>query len=355
MLIYKKYIAKSIFYPLLTFSCVLTFLVWVTQIFKLLYLIDKGVNFSEFFKIVILILPSLFFMISPLISVLSVIYTYNKLQNQRQIIILKMTGISNFSIAKPALMIATLITLFTYYISFYLMPLSYNTLKNNLSNFREYYVSNIIDEKIFNQISKHITIYVDKKKPNGLLEGIILFDSQNLNQRSVLFAKTGKIITNNHTPIFHLSDGFKHSFDQNGNLTKLSFDDLSVEIKNNKNNKNDRDKTSLELYVDEMLWPDDKLSTNKKIRLMIDGHQRIIWPLFNYCLVFLALSIFLVHQYNRESNIKQIIYSTIPVIIVTYFHFTFQKIAYQQPIYIYGCYINLFLCILFSIWQIRKT
>jgi len=354
MLIYKKYIAKSILYPLVALSFVLTSLVWITQILKLLPLIDKGIALSDFLSLVILFLPSLFFMISPLIAVIAVIYVYVKLKDDRQLIILKASGLSNFAIAKPALLIATIITLISYYISLHLMPLSYNKLKYSLSDFRENYVSNIVTERTFNQLSKYTTIYVDKKNPDGTLEGIILFDNKVPESHSVLFAKIGAIITNDGIPVFQLKDGFRQSFDDQQNLTKLYFDDLLIEIKNNNIEKNDRNKTSLELYINEMLWPDEELHEERKTRRLIDGHQRLIWPFFNYALVFLAVSMFLGRPYSRKTSLKQMAYTFAPLFIVAYFHFSLQKIAYQEPIYIFGCYLNLFLCIIFSIWQSNR-
>ena len=31
-----------------------------------------------------------------------------------------------------------------------------------------------------------------------------------------------------------------------------------------------------------------------------------------------------------------------------------QKIAYQEPLYIFACYLNIFLCIIFSVWQTNR-
>src|SRR5574343_642344 len=102
MTIYKKYIAQTILYPFITLTFVLTTLVWITQILKLLYLLERGVKLIDFLQLIILIVPSIFFMISPFISVLAVIYVYSKLQENRQLIILRIAGLSNFALAKPA-------------------------------------------------------------------------------------------------------------------------------------------------------------------------------------------------------------------------------------------------------------
>ncbi len=349
MLIYKKYIIKSILSHIFTFSCVLVTLTWITQIFKLLYLIEKGIAINQFFKLTLLVLPSLFLTISPIITALATIYVYNNLQYENQLIIFKTSGFSNFTITKPALLVATIITIFAYYISLYLVPLSYNKMQTDLNHFRETYVSNIITEKTFNQISKYVTIYVNNKNEENVLEGIILFDNKISEQKSVLFAKLGKIISDEQKPIFHLQDGFRHCFDKNGNLTKLFFDNLFFEINSKKNIINNRNKKGL--YIHEMFWnKDSSMSQEKKERLIVDGHQRLIWPLFNYCLTFLALSIFLSLSYNRKSNIRQILFAVIPLISIIYLHFTFQKIAYQNPIYILACYLNIMLGIIISLW-----
>ena len=209
---------------------------------------------------------------------------------------------------------------------------------------------------MFNQISQDFTIYLDKKDADGTLERVILFDNRIPKDRTVLFAKAGKIITHGDVPLFQLKQGFRQSFDSNNNITKLYFDELLIAIKNDDPDKDDRGKTSLELYVQEMLKPINNLPEESKGRLIVDAHQRLIWPMFNYVLVFLALSMFLTTKNDsRKSNIKQMFYTFLPIVIVTYFHFTLQKAAYKEHLYIFACYLNIFLCIVFSIWKINKS
>ena len=356
MLTYKKYILKSILPPLAMLTLVLTSLVWITQTLRLIHLIDKGIEFKHFLKLTILLIPSLLFMILPIIAVLTVIYVYNRLKDERQLIILRNSGLSNYDLAKPALLIATIITIIAYCISAYLMPLSYNNLKQGLSNFRESYVSNIIDTRTFNQISKHSNIYVDRKNSDGFLEGIVLFDNKVPEHRTILFAKKGRILTSSqYVTEIELIDGLRHSYDKLGHLTKLYFDHLIVIVNGENSDPNERSRTSIELYIHEMLWPDKTLSVEKRRRFITDGHLRIVWPLFNFAFVFLALSIFLNQSYNRKIHIKHFILTFTPVLLLAWFHFTLQKVAYKDLNYIFLCYTNVFLCIIFSIWQSTRN
>ncbi|GAB4162197.1 MAG: LptF/LptG family permease [Rickettsiaceae bacterium] len=269
---------------------------------------------------------------------------------------LRSAGLSNYAIAKPALLVAVYLTVISYYVSAHLMPISYNLLKLSLSGFRENYISSIIEARTFNQISKYITIYVSKKHSDRSMEGVILFDNKAPDNRTIFFAKNGEIITfDQQRTEFELTEGVRHSYDSSGNLTKLYFDSMVVDVVSDSTNFSNRSKTSLELFIHELLWPSDKVSIEKQSRLIIDGHSRLIWPLFNFIFVFLALSTFLNFSYSRKVNVKQYIYTFIPVIIASYFHFTLQKIAYKDLDYVFLCYANVFICIIFSILQSTRN
>lgn len=355
MLLYKKYIIGTIIPPFFTITAVFTFLVWIIQTLKFIYLLDNGVRLKHFFGLAVLLIPFLLFMILPIILVITIIFVYNRMMEERQITAFRNSGISNYQIAKPALFVAFVVTIFSFYLSAYLMPVSYSSLKEQLGYFKNNYVSNIIEPKIFNQISKHTTIYVNKKTPDHLLKGIILFENKATTSRSIIFAKEGRVvISKDQIAEFHLSEGVRHSYDKNNNITKLSFDNLIVSLVNENIESGSKNKNSAELFLHEMFWPDSDISSDRKNRLVTDAHLRIIWPVFNFVFVFLALSVFLHQSYNRKSQVKQFIWAFLPVIIAAYIHFTAQKVAYHNLQYIYLCYINIFLCIFFGVWQNMK-
>ena len=238
----------SILPPLAVFTVILTSLVWITQTLKLINLIDKGIELKVFLKLIIFLIPSLLFMILPIITVLTIIFVYNRLQDERQLIILRSSGLSNFDLARPALLVTIFVTFFAYYLSAHLMPLSYNNLKQGLLNFKESYVSKIIEAKTFNQISKHSNIYVEKKNPDDSLEGVVLFDNKIPENRTIFFAQKGEILSSEQqTTEIVLTDGLRHSYDQRGHLTKLYFDSLIFAISSDSGNSVDRDRAGLEL------------------------------------------------------------------------------------------------------------
>lgn len=355
MLIYNRYIINTILPVILTVGAVSISLILIIQTMSFLGYLDKGMDIISFFKLMSYLIPYLFFIASPLVSVISTLYVYANLQEERQLIILKSSGLDNFKLAKPALTIAVIVSIVSFFISFYLLPKSYGALKYQVNYFKDTYVSNIIEEKSFNQISKFLTLYVEKKLSNNELSGIALFDSKNENEKTVLMAKKGEIIrTQEGATSFILSNGERHTYDSNNNLTRLAFDKLSVELETDSPKDKRYNKTSSELFLSELLWPDKNLPIHKQHRLITEGHLRIVWPMFNFAYVLITLSIFLRYHNPRKVEIKQYIYPFIPVLLSSYYHFTIQKIIYLNPDYLFLCYLNIVICIIFGMWQIKR-
>lgn len=287
----------------------------------------------------------------PVISVLTVIFLYHKLQEERQLTILRSAGLNNLQLAKPALYLCLVVSIIIYYISLYLLPISYSNLKTTIGNFKEQYISHIITEKTFNQLSKYTTLYIDKKTSKTNFNGVILFDNEHPQRRVIFFAKQGNIKTfSSHDVEFELFSGVQHAYDKSGNISKLHFDKININIARPHDNATPRKKGPFELFIHEMIWPDQTISQQQQNRLIVDGHVRLVWPFCNFAFVFLALSIFLRYNFYREINFKQYAASLLPVIFLIYIHFSLQKIIYHNMEYLYLLYANIAVALIGAIY-----
>lgn len=354
MLIYKKYVTQSAFPLLAVVSLVFTSLVWVTQILKLLYFLDKGISLSDFLKLIILILPSLLFSILPIITLFSLVFLYQRLSEERQLIIFKTCGLSNWKIAEPALIIATFVMIITYCISAYLLPVSYSKMKSKTKLLRNNYVSSAVDARKFNQISRNITLYIDAKDEENNFIGIILFDNTVPQNETVFFAKYGSISFDKGEAYMNLTDGFRQTYDNNGNLMKLFYEHLVVKINNDRANSGDQVKNSLELFIWDLLFPPSDLPQELRMKFIADGHQRVIWPMFNFVFSLVALSTLLRMPYTRKVHWQPIISSMFPVLLVAFVHFSVQKLSYTNLNFIFFCYANVILSTIISITYLTK-
>lgn len=355
MYIYNKYIIRKLLPTLFIVTLVTTSIVWIVQTMNLSKLIDKGIALTSFIKLTFLLLPYFIFIIMPIICVLAVIFLYHKLQEERKLIVLRSTGLSNFQIAKPALYLCIGISIILYYISLYLLPISYSHLKTTIGNFKEKYISHIITEKTFNQLSKYTTLYIDKKIAKTDFSGVLLFDNQSPDKRVIFFAKEGKIMAFNPQGIaFELFSGVQHTYDKSGNISKLHFDKINVNIAKPDDSGPPRIKSPFELFIHEMIWPSQVISLQHQNRLIVDGHVRLVWPFCNFAFVFLALSIFLRYPATRKTNFKQYAACLTPIIFLIYTHFSLQKMIYYNIEYLYLLYANIALALVIGAlfnWQ----
>ncbi len=358
MLLYKRYIIQKTLLPLVTAIFAVTGIVWITQILRLLTLFEKDLSLLDFFYVVIMIIPNLLFILLPLLTPIAIVHTYNNLSDKRQLLILQNAGLSNFNIALPGLIIAIIVTIFSYYIASYLLPISYRQLESNIALIKENYVCSILRENSFNKIGKNIILYVDKKLPNNAMKGLVLFDDRNPQSQVIFFAKYGSLQMNDNSPLLELKEGVRQSFDKNGNITKLGFDSLLITLLNNKNNleRDNSNRDVNEYFISELLNSNTALDQVIAAKLKAAGHQRLIWPFYNFMFTFLALSIFLKQPYNRKSQFKALIYSVGAILIFMYSHLGLQNLASKNSDFIIVCYLNLFVVAIFSIYLYsRKT
>lgn len=346
MLLYRKYFIKNILPLLIVVTFSMTSMVWITQVLKLLYLFDRGIKVMDFLSLIILVLPTLLFILLPVITVITVIYIYNNLKIERQLIILQASGVNNLQLALPALYVALMVALFAYYISSTIMPLSHINLKSRLSFIKNNYISSMIEEKTFNKITKDITIYIDKKSAGNVMSGVIIFDNRNTDNPSVVFAGSGILDIYENNPVFELSNGIRQEYDINGNLTQLTFDSLMIKLQNDNpliSERTQHNKEANEYYIEELLEPPVDLSPMKRIKFIAEAHQRIIWPLYNFVLPFLALAVFLKYPYSKKITFIPILFTALSVLIVTSIHFTLQNFASKNLAFVSACYLNIFL------------
>ena len=112
--------------------------------------------------------------------------------------------------------------------------------------------------------------------------------------------------------------------------------------------QNESNKEINEYYIKELLHPSKQLTEQRRIKLIAEGHQRIIWPMYNLVLAALALAIFLYQPYNKQSNFKQILLTAVAVSVITYLHFALQNLASRDLNFVFVCYANIIFVMILS-------
>ena len=98
-----RYILRQSLGTTLFVTIALSAAIWLTQSLRLVDLIvNRGLSAELFFYLGILILPRFIDIVLPIGIFIAVLFTYNKLTAESEIVVMRAAGMSQFGLAKPA-------------------------------------------------------------------------------------------------------------------------------------------------------------------------------------------------------------------------------------------------------------
>jgi lipopolysaccharide export system permease protein len=189
---YGKYIARHLIHSTLLITFSLTSIVWLTQALRFIdFIVNQGVSIMVFLKLTILLIPSLVLMILPAALFCSVLFVYNKLKADSELIVMQASGLSRWRLTIPALQVAAGVAVLAYCIAFYLQPASYGKFRDMQSFLRNNYVSILLQEGVFSNPVEGLTVFIRERDKDGTLHGILVHDNRNQQAPITMMAESG--------------------------------------------------------------------------------------------------------------------------------------------------------------------
>jgi lipopolysaccharide export system permease protein len=338
---YSRYIIKSLIIPICVITLTLTMVVWLTQSIRFIELIiNRGLGFSTFLYLSLLMMPSLISIILPIALFITILYVYNKMIMSSELIVLEGAGLSKLALAKPAFIIGGSITLIGYFLTLYLLPASFREFKDMQAFIRDNYASVLLQEEVFNSPTPGLTVYIQERDENGMLKGIFVHDDRTLGKPVTMMAQVGKLIQTPTGLTFDLQFGNRQEIDQQqGQLSLLYFDHYSLDLSMFTKSKMNRWREPQERYLNELFTP-DKEHPNMSGKLEAEGHQRLTWPLFNLTLTLLALIAMFSGTFNRRGQWKRMLLATCIAVALIIFSIGLNNIIANNPEFSILVYMN---------------
>lgn len=356
-MIYKKYLLKNIIKIYFSFTFIFLLVAVLIRTMGLLYLFSKNISFADFGLMVLSVMPPILYIILPFTTFLSVMYFFYEIKNNHELLILSNTGINNYAISKPIISFSLIITLFSFFLSFYLSPLSFEKLKSKTLFYSKEFINTSIKEKVFTPLDKNTTIYVNKILSNGDMEGVSIVENDELYNQVITIAKIGKIHVSKYGNIYIIiKDGVRQRT-KNSKLETLKFEEIKINLnkKTYSTNKNIR-KNIMEMSFFEIVSSNEifKNKTTQEInRIKTEIHSRILWPLYNLTATISFLSLFLRQKYSRRSLKKPLILIFFGIILMFCIHFLSLSLAGSFPTAISISYTQITLSMLLSFYLYR--
>jgi lipopolysaccharide export system permease protein len=308
----------------------------------------------------LLLLPSFLAMLLPIGLFAALIFTYNRLTADSELIIMRAVGLSPARLAYPGLVLAVAIAITGYSLALYFMPLSYREFKDMESDVRSGYSVIMLREGAFNTISQGLTIYIRVRETDGELRGIIMHDSRDIKQVVTVMAERGILAQSNDGPRVIMVDGNRQLLDrETGKLSLLYFERYTADIGKTGSDTEaagGRWREPRERFLNELFFPGDSdMDRANRSQLRIEGHERLTLPLYAIAFAMIAMAALLPGDYNRRGQGERILTAVILIIVIQAGQLIWNSVTPRYPILLPLIYANVLLPIAAASWWMMRN
>ncbi len=313
------YIANQVFIGFLLVAFSLMSILWLTQSLRFIEMItNKGLPLSLFIKMTSCLMPRLFAILSPISLFVAVMFVYNRMLTDRELVVIKSAGISPWQTAKPAIFIGILATLFAVYVNNFATPYAEKKFRDY-----EWQIKNDVSHLMFREgefttLDNNLTVFITAHGKDGSVQGIMINDERNPEKKMTVSAESGLIIYTDKGPRIMLINGIRQEINtKTSQFSSLSFDRYSVDFGSPQGKKRKHDSVRSKTLKELLFAADDKtLSPSEARRYIVEGNRRLLNPFYNLLFAILACTGLLIGNFNRRGQTKIISISILAMIII---------------------------------------
>ncbi len=228
----KKLIFKKFILDVLTFFVtsilIMGLIVWTLQAVNYFdFVSEDGHGLKVYFAYTFLNFPKIIHRILPFMFFISLFYTIIKYEINNELNIFWINGISKFRFINIMIIFSILLMFFQIWLGSYLSPVSQLKARNLLKNSNvDFFTSLIKDGKFINAV-KGLTIFIEEKSTEDFSN--IFIDDSTKGYSRMIYAKSGRIISENKKKQFLLFDGKVINIDNN-RINTFEFDQIDFNL-----------------------------------------------------------------------------------------------------------------------------
>lgn len=323
------------------------------------FVLIHGVGLSAIGKIISYVTISILPAILPMSLLFSVLLTYGRLSADSEIIALKSSGLSLYSIVLPSFLVSILVSALSMHTSFTLGPWGNRQFELLITELGQTKAGATIREGTFSEGFFDMVIYADRvSSKEGQLQKVFIYDEKSGDLPLTIIAKTGQLVQDpdkpGHKAQLRLSDGDIHR--KGETHTKIKFDTFDIKLFD-PIVEEQRQKTppSLQMVEIQSALKDPNLTPERKNLLTLEFHKR--WAITIVCLVFGLLGAGLgITTNRRQQKTNGMIISILVVVGYWVMFISLEGAAKSQSISpILAAWTPNVCFLLLAIWALKKN
>lgn len=310
----RQLIVATLFVTLALASAIL-----LAQSLRLVELvIDGGAPFWMFLWLMALTLPTFLGIVLPIGLVGAVLFTYNRLNVDSELNVMRAAGLSPWALARPALVLAIFVTAAVLELNLHITPAAHRELVKLEYIVRSEYTSVLLREGTFNDTEPGVTVYIRERNTLGDLTGILIHDSRSKGKPVTIMAERGVLANGPVGPRVVMFNGMREEVGQEpGSVSHLYFDRYAVDLKVLKADLASRWSEPRERGIAELIRAGDDPKEQAQLpRFMAELYMRLSSPFFGFGFTLIGLAALLSGEFNRRGQAWRITLAVLIVVVL---------------------------------------
>jgi len=317
-----RYILRQCMAVMIFVTAALCAAVWLAQSLRLVDLIvNRGLTAELFLYLALLILPRFIDIVLPIGVFIAVLFVFNRLSAESELVVMRAAGIGPLGLAKPVMILAGIAFLVLMSLSGYFLPASNREFKDAQFEIRNRFVSSLLQEGAFTTVSDKLTIYIGARDERGEVRGILIDDERDKERPVTLIADRGAFTSVGGGSRLVMVHGNRQELDHTtGKLSILTFDRYTLDLDSMRDAPVVRFREPQERFLGELLFPPPGLDPAVRYGFIVEAHQRLAIPLSVFAFAIIPLVCLLTGETNRRGQLKR-------VLLAVGLAFVFQSLA----------------------------
>jgi lipopolysaccharide export system permease protein len=304
-----RYILRQCLSVMLFVTGALTAAVWLAQSLRLVDLIvNRGLSAEVFLYLAMLIIPKFLDIVLPIGAFIAVLFVFNRLITESELVVMRAAGMSPFSLAKPVLELGAIAWVFLMALSLYFLPASNRQFKDLQFEIRNRFVSSLLQEGAFTTLSDKLTIYIGARNDRGEVIGLMIDDERDPKHPVTLLAQRGAFADSGGASRIIMVNGDRQQYDRDtGKLSVLTFDRYVLDLDMMRDAPEARSREAQERYLGELFFPPEDLDPGTRDAYFVEGNERLTVPLTAFSFAIIPLACLLPGEFNRRGQLKRVL------------------------------------------------
>lgn len=324
MLRTRLYILKMLLKSLVITSLVATAVACLVYSQRYLdEIVERSFPIGVFFEIILTLTPFLLVVALPVTLALSIVFIYNKLITDSEILVLRAAGVSQFGLAAPAIWLAVLATGLSYLMTLYFVPLSYERFKDIEMMVRRGQVEISLPAQTFNTLQRNLTVYYSHELEDGTMQSILVQDNRNASEPVTVIAESARVSPADGEFRIVFWDGILQRFDREVNqISSISFDQYVLALNILAGGRPLEERTlepremGLAAVIAEQTNPD--VGQRRRNEATVELYTRLVSPLLCFTVAMIAVAVMFVGEQVRTRFAKRVF--AVGVLVLSLIH-----------------------------------